>query len=291
LLMEWAERCKAQGGLVVIPHFPTPLCENAADLITGKIDGIEMTSVGNLYRGIDPYSLSDWYRYLNCGYLIAAVGGTDKMAATTAVGTVRTYARIPADKEFTYGTWMEVVRAANTFVTYGPLLEFAVEGKPAGSTIEMKPGGGTVDVTWRLASVTVPMSRVDLMVNGEVRESKQVAPDEDAGHWSVPIERSSWLALLVRGHYRDKPEIIVSHTSPVMIEVEGSPFFSAADAVTILDQIEGTIAYLDTVGTRAEDEVYKRMRLKLTSAYRDLHNKLHRAGHDHPHTAVTRHER
>jgi len=28
-----------------------------------------------------PYSLSDWYRYLNCGYLVAAVGGTDKMSA------------------------------------------------------------------------------------------------------------------------------------------------------------------------------------------------------------------
>ncbi len=290
LLMEWAERCRRQGGLVVLPHFPNPRSENAADLVTGMIDGVEMTSGGYLYGGINPYSLSDYYRYLNCGYLVAAVGGTDKMAAVTAVGAVRTYARIPPEKEFTYETWMEAVRSGDTFVTYGPLVEFAVEGRPAGSTIEMKPGGGTVDVAWELASVTVPMSQVDLMVNGEVWESREVKPDRDAGHWSVRVERSSWLALLVRGHYSDKPEIIVAHTSPVMVSVEGSPFFSAADAVTILDQIEGALAYLDTVGTRAEDRVYKRMRLRLTSAYRELHNRLHQAGQYHRHTAVTQHD-
>ena len=30
----------------------------------------------------------------------------------------------------------------------------------------------------------------------------------------------------------------------------------------ILEQIEGAMAFLDTVGTRAEDRVYKRMRLE-----------------------------
>ena len=57
----------------------------------------------------------------------------------------------------------------------------------------------------------------------------------------------------------------------------------AADAVTILDQIEGAIAYLDTVGTRAEDRVYKRMRLALESAHRSLHNRMHQQGHYHEH--------
>ncbi len=289
LLMEWAERCKAQGGVVVLPHFPNPRCENAADLITGSIDGVEMTSWGNLYAGIDPYSLSDYYRYLNCGYFVAAVGGTDKMAASTAVGTVRTYSRIPAEREFTYDAWKDAIRAGNTFVTYGPLMDFAVEGRPPGSRIEMKSGGGTVEVTWEVASVTVPMSKVELIVNGEVRESRSVRPDRDSGHWSVRIERSSWVALLVRGHYTDKPEIIAAHSSPVMIDVEGTEFFSATDAVTMLDQIEGALAYIDTVGTRAEDEIYKRIRLKLTSAYRRLHNQLHQRGYYHEHTAVTAH--
>ena len=60
------------------------------------------------------------------------MGGTDKMTAMTAVGTVRTYARIAPGMPFTYEAWMDAVRRAETFVTYGPLLEFAVDGQPDG---------------------------------------------------------------------------------------------------------------------------------------------------------------
>ena len=180
-------------------------------------------------------------------------------------------------------------RRAKTFVTYGPLMEFSVDGRPPGARMKMAAAGGTVDVQWKLASVTVPMSRVDLVVNGEVRESQGVGKWEAEGHWSVKIDRSSWLALLVRGHYRDKPEIVAAHSSPVMVEVKGSPFFAAADAMTILEQIEGALAYIDTVGTRAEDKVYKKMRMILTSAHRELHNRMHRAGRYHKHTPADDH--
>ncbi len=78
-------------------------------------------------------------------------------------------------------------------------------------------------MTWQVASVTVPMSRVELVVNGEIRESQAV--DAVAGQralvgqgWSA----ARWLALLVRGHYADKPEIIAAHSSPVMVTVAGS---------------------------------------------------------------------
>jgi hypothetical protein len=190
---------------------------------------------------------------------------------------------------------MDAIRRAETFVTYGPLLEFAVDGHPMGSRIEMSASGGTVDVTWQVASVTIPVSRVELIVNGEIRESATVPPgggtgaQESAGHWSVRVDKSSWLALLVRGHYPDKPEIIAAHSSPVMIAVQGSRQLAAADAVTILEQIEGALAYLDTVGTRADDRAYKRMRLVLTSAHRTLHNRMHQLGYYHGHTPVTDH--
>jgi len=292
LLTEWARQCKKQGGLVVLPHFPSPRAELAATIVSGDADATEIRvegALGNLYGGLSPYSLSDWYRYLNCGYMTAAVGGTDKMYASTAVGCVRTYACLRPDEAFTYEAWKAAVRRAHTFATFGPLLEFAVDGKPPGSRIAMSSNGGTVDVTWQVASVTVPMSRVELVVNGEIRESVAVRPDEDEGHWSVTVGRSSWLALLVRGHYADKPEIIAAHSTPVMINVAGSPFLAAADAVTILEQIEGALAYLDTVGTRAEDRAYKRMRLVLTAAHRDLHNRMHQAGRYHDHTPADDH--
>jgi hypothetical protein len=248
-----------------------------------------MTSWGDLYSGINPYSLSDWYRYLNCGYLVAAVGGTDKMSADTAVGAVRTYAHILEGTPFTYPNWMEAVRRAETFVTYGPLLEFSVEGKTMGQTLQMTANGGTVDIPWKVASVTVPMSRVELVVNGEIRASAPVNAWQDQGSFTLHIDKSSWLALLVRGHYPDRPEIIAAHSSPVMIQMEGSQMLAAADAVTILEQIEGSMAYLDTVGTRADDIAYKRMRLVLESAHRSLHNRMHQMGQYHEHTPVDDH--
>ncbi|MFB3881504.1 MAG: CehA/McbA family metallohydrolase [Armatimonadota bacterium] len=289
LMTEWARQCKQQNGVVVIPHFPNPRGETAATLITGGADAVEMTAWGNLYGGISPYSLADWYRYLNNGYPIAAVGGTDKMYASTAVGTVRTYAQLRPDEPFTYAAWKDAIRRGQTFVSYGPLVDFSVEGKPAGSRIKLDRTGGRVAVDWAVETVTVPLSRVDLVVNGEIRESQVVGAEAGRGSWTLKLDRSSWVALLVRGHYADKPEIVAAHSSPVMVEVEGSPFFAAADAVSILEQIEGALAYLDTVGTRAEDTARKRMRLVLTSAHRSLHNRLHQNGHYHDHTPVKDH--
>jgi hypothetical protein len=54
-------------------------------------------------------------------------------------------------------------------------------------------------------------------------------------------------------------------------------------------QIEGAIAYLDTIGTRAEDMAYKRMHLMLTSAHRSLHNRMHQLGYFHGHTVKMEH--
>ncbi len=107
--------------------------------------------------------------------------------------------------------------------------------------------------------MNVPMPRVELVMNGEIRESVGVDPARAADSLRVAVRKSSWLALLVRGQYPDKPEIVAAHTSPVMAEVEGSSFEAAADA-------------------------YRRMRLVLESADRSLHNRMHRQGryHEHP---------
>jgi hypothetical protein len=281
LLTDWARQCHQQGGVVVVPHFPNPRAEHAASIVLGEIDAVEMTSWADFYAGIDPYSLSDWYRYLNCGYMVAAVGGTDKMSAETAVGAVRTYAHLADGQPFTYGAWMDAIRRAETFVTYGPLLEFFVGGKPMGSRLSVSASGGAIDLTWNGASVTIPMTRVELVVNGEIRESVAVDPWHAAGSWSLRVDRSCWAAILVRGQYADQPEMIAAHSSPVLIDVAGSMHMAAADAVTILEQIEGAMAYLDTVGSRAEDRAYKRMRLVLSSAHRGLHNRLHLSGNFH----------
>jgi hypothetical protein len=291
LLTEWAARCKTQGGTVVIPHFPNPKCEHAAAIVEGYVDGVELTSLmDQAVGGLSPYSLVDWYRYLNCGYKVAAVGGTDKMTSSVPVGEGRTYARIDPEREFSYEAWQEAVGRAHTFVTFGPLVDFSIDGNPVGSRIKLSSSGGTVDVSWLVESATLPMTRLELVVNGETRESTGIDPWHAQGSFRLGIAKSSWVALLVRAQYpASGEEVIGAHTSPVMIEVDGSPFTAAADAMSILTQIEGAIAYMDTIAPQQDVATHKRLRLILTAAHRKLHNQMHMAGVFHEHSAVADH--
>ncbi|MCL2158460.1 MAG: CehA/McbA family metallohydrolase, partial [Oscillospiraceae bacterium] len=130
-LTQWAAQCKKQNGLVILPHFPNPRAENAAAIVSELIDGVEVTKLGT--AGINPHYLSDWYRYLNCGYHLAAIGGTDKMSASTAVGEMRTYAKL--DGVLSYQSWKEAVLAGRTFVTSGALVDMKIEGTDMGSRL------------------------------------------------------------------------------------------------------------------------------------------------------------
>lgn len=285
---EWARQCRAQNGLSVLPHLPNPRAEGAAAIVLEEIDAIELCSFEN--KGINPYSLSDWYRYLNCGYHVPAVGGTDKMSQATAVGTIRTYALLK-DKPFTYDNWMEAVRVGHTFATFGPLLEFRVGGREMGERLKLASSGGTLDVVWQVASCVIPVTRIELVVNGELREEISVDPAAGrySGHWTLPVTASCWAALRVRGRYPDSSEIIAAHSSAVMIAVDGKPCFDAADAVTILEQIEGSTAYIRSLATEADERSVKRMLMTLQSAHRALHNRMHEHGVLHRHSAHDHH--
>ena len=87
-LSHWADACHAQGGTVVIPHLPNPNGEPAALIATGRADAVEMIN-------FSMYAHKEYYRYLNCGYRLPLVGGTDKMSSEVPVGLYRTYVRIP----------------------------------------------------------------------------------------------------------------------------------------------------------------------------------------------------
>jgi hypothetical protein len=200
LLTEWARQCKARGGLVVLPHFPNPRAEHAASIISGDIDALEMTAWGDLYSGIDPYSLSDWYRYLNCGYRVAAVGGTDKMWSSTAVGAVRTYARLAAGPALHVRELDGGGPAGRDFRHLWPVAGLRWMAKRWAARLQCRQGGGTLDVTWQVATVTVPVRQVDLIVNGEVRESALI--DGEPGCWKlVRTDRARFVAGAARARW------------------------------------------------------------------------------------------
>ena len=289
-MADWATRCLQQGGLVVMPHGPNPQCERAADIVLGVVDAMEMMTFNPCDFQLNPYGIADWYRYLNLGYRLPVVGGSDKMAAASQLGGVRTYTQL-GELEFTYDNWMAALRAGNTFVTVGPLAELTVEGRAPGATVELPPGGGTVHVQWRVESVAVPISGVELIHGGVVAEQ---ADGHGAltlsGTAAVLVQDSSWLALRVRGSYRsERPLDIAAHTSAVQVRVGGARPFSAHDAGLILDQIEGALAYVDTIAPRPDADRYRRLRATLEGAWNRLHQTMHRQGVFHQHTPLHDH--
>lgn len=288
-MADWAQRCIDQHGLVVMPHAPNPQCERAADIVLDVVHAIEMMTHNPFDAQITPYGLVDWYRYLNLGHQIPVVGGSDKMSAAHLVGGVRTYAHL-GDQPFGYETWMAAVRAGNTFVTVGPLAEIQVEGVRPGDRLQLPTTGGTVTVTWRVESVSMPIERVEIVAGGLAAEAVQVGGLLSAsGSAELKIDRSTWVALRVRGSYWGKPTEIAAHTSAVQILVAGSSLFSEQDAIAVLEQIEGAIAYVDTLAPRPDAIRYKKLRVTLESAHNKLHQQMHRQGIYHKHTPVHSH--
>lgn len=288
-MAEWAQQCIDQGGLVVMPHGPNPQCERAADIVLGLIHAIEMMTFNPHDAQINPYGIADWYRYLNLGYHIPVVGGSDKMAAASQLGGVRTYTQL-GDRAFDYENWMAATKAGHTFVTVGPLADVQVEGCAPGSKVALPASGGTVHVTWQVASVRLPIDRVEVVVGGLTHDQVDVNKALSAsGSARVRVENSTWIALRVRGSYRGQHGEIAAHTSAVQVMVAEKPIFSQADATAVLEQIEGAIAYLDTLAPRPEATRLKQMRATLESAHHRLHQKMHQRGIYHDHTPLHAH--
>jgi hypothetical protein len=221
-LSAWADACHAQSGTVILPHFPNPNAEPAALVATGRADAVEMIVC-------ERYNHLEYYRYLNAGYRLPLVGGTDKMTSSVAVGQYRTYVYISPDEEFSYSAWCRNLRAGRTFLSGGPLLEFSVDGAQVGDTVQLRAGGGTVDVTATSRSV-LPVNTLQIVRNGQV-----VAQTDDphggrtlALHTTLPIDGHSWLCARVSGpnyqpvaHHDTWSRGVFAHTSPIYIACGG----------------------------------------------------------------------
>ena len=288
-MAEWAERCIEQNGLVVLPHAPNPQAERAADIVLGLVHAIEMMSFNPFDTQITPYGLLDWYRYLNLGYQIPIVGGSDKMSAASLLGGIRTYAQL-GEREFSYENWMAAVKGGNTFVTVGPLLELEVAGLSPGARLDLPAGGGTVDLAWRVESAALPIEKIEVVVGGFSVESQSVdGALKAAGSCSVFVSESTWIALRVRGSHRGHSGEIAAHSSCVQVRVDGARPFKREDAIAVLEQIEGAIAYVDTLAPKPAARQFKKIRAAIEAAHNRLHQLMHRQGIYHQHNPLHQH--
>jgi hypothetical protein len=219
----------------------------------------------------------DWYRYLNCGYRLPAVGGTDKMAATMPVGANRVYAFLGQD-EFTFANWAAAVRRGNTFVTSGPLLFFQVDGHEPGSDIKLRAGGGTIEVRVE-AKCFVPINRLEVIWNGRVVASTENQAGARAMnlHDTLRVKESGWLAARCSSRTGLTAEYfkIAAHTSPIYVQVPGRELFSEQAAAYFLTLIEGCQTWVENLAVRPDAERLARIQAVLAEAHAKLAQRMH----------------
>lgn len=293
-LSRWADACHAQGGTVIIPHIPNPNCEPAALIATGRADAAE-------FLRQDPYGHLEYYRYLNCGYKLPLVGGTDKMSADVPVGIYRTYVHIPDDQPFNYETWCRALRGGNTFHSGGPLLAFTANGQPIGSTIRLPGNGGTVEVEASARSI-LPFQSLELVLNGEV-----VARTEDLKgvrsltlRERLKVDRHCWIAARCAGpnywesrkHHDGWKRKLMAHTSPIYLAVGGEWWmFDQGAANYMLTLLKGGIDYIHERSRQHEpgtvthhhhrDDHLKFLEEPFRQAIDAIHKRMHALGIPH----------
>ena len=296
-MARWADACHEQGGTVILPRFPSPNGEPATLIATGRADAIEMIFQHR-------QSTEEYYRYLNCGYRLPLVGGTDKMAAECPVGLYHTYVEIPSDESFTYDTWCRHLAAGRTFITSGPIIRLSVDGHRIGDTVNLPGNGGTVEVVAEAES-TLPMHRLEILEAGRV-----VAATEEAKgarrlvlRAQVKVSGHTWLAARAGGpgyydsvlHYDTVKwggRAIMAHTSPVYIACGGDwSMFNAETAQYMLTLIDGCLSHVRQMTRqhppdmvthphgRDDHEAY--LEEPFLQARQAIHRRMHQAGIAH----------
>ena len=256
-MSDWADQTHAQGGHVIIPHLPNPNGEPAALIATGRADGVEMLRQGE-------FNHLEYYRYLNCGYRLPLVGGTDKMSSDVPIGLYRTYARVGDQQEFTYQAWCDTVKQGRTFLSGGPLIGITVDGADIGDTLRLS-GAGTVEVhAW--AESILPIHTLQIVQQGRV-VAQADASASGAGRRrlelreTVRVDDHSWLAARVGGpgygqvdHHDGWQRGIFAHTSPVYVAVGGDWWmFDRPAAEYMLTLIDGCLSYVRHTAPRRPD--------------------------------------
>ena len=206
-------------------------------------------AVDFISEGDTPYvwELNIWYQTLNVGFRTRISGETDfPCIYDSRVGEGRTYAKVK--RPLSFANYVQAVKDGAAYVSDGRshLMDFAVNETAAGSNGSQVDvtHPGTVQVTltaaaflapepntaldelpynqrpyWNLERARIGKTRkvpVEIIENGEVVARKEIVADGSLEKldFSVPIEKSSWIAARI---------LASSHTDPVFILVDGKP--------------------------------------------------------------------
>jgi TolB protein len=255
----YLDEARAQGGIAGFVHPYNSTGRSASgyagalipvDIALGKGDFYDIGALVSHEIG----SAEMYYRFLNCGFRIAATAGTDNFSDVwrdPPPGADRTYVQVRG--RLTLQSWMEGIKAQRTFGTTGPLLFLEVEGKGPGDEITLAASDRS-ELQVRAEAVSIaPMEKLEIIVNGHVvaGAGASASRNELAFSGRVALPDGGWVAARVIGP--SSRYISDSHafaqTSPVYVVRGGKRFTSPEDAAFLRDVADAIWARVD--GPRA----------------------------------------
>jgi len=283
-MSSWADEVRKKEGLAIVPHFPFPHSEVLAEVILGKVDGLEIRDFH--VPSMDTFAVHEWYRLLNCGYRVPCVGGTDKMSASMPVGGVRTYANI-GDEEFSYSAWASAVKKGRTYTTSGPLIDLSVEGLTLGDDLQLPGHGGKISVS-ATASCFAPINKLEIVFNGNVifSESSKNGTFSLSINEDIEITSSGWIAARVLSLHKAWhvwPVHLSGHTSPIYITVGNDEVFNPVIGKYLITTMEGGVEWLETLATPSNPKQMDSIKGIFETAIKHVEIKSNRTKHKHHH--------
>ena len=248
------------------------------DTILGTVDFME---IANWVWGFWP--LDNWYRLMNCGYVLPPTAGTDlpnnphREPWQPFLGGMRMYAKTGGQTGSQ--AWNRAIKRGETFVTNGPSIELDVNGIGPGGRLCLPPGGGDVKARIRMRGPR-ELRQVDLIRNGEVVASSMEAGRDRSVHeinleTALRIEKSAWLAASGKGDTNAIPSgTEMAHTSAVQVIVAGEPIWSESEARALVARLEEQKRFYAKNGRYATEEHRRQMSRLFDRAVAELRGRL-----------------
>ncbi len=208
-------------GLGIRPFFPLL---GAMDAVLGNVQFVETTVMGKEV----PVTLSPpahwtemYYKLLSAGVRIGFSGGSDR--ACSFAGTTSEHPRtiVRVDENLSYAAWIEGLAAGRTTLalTMAPFLRLTVGGQEVGGDVGLAASDPRVSATVELQTGLALQDFIELVVDGEVRETLAVdLPERSSASFSFEdllFLESSWVAARLRSQR--------SHSAAVHVIVDGQP--------------------------------------------------------------------
>ncbi len=199
---------------------------------------------------------STYYRFLNCGFRLAATGGSAMGVMAVPLGYSRTYAKL--EGPLTEANYLAAIRAGRTFATSGPMLILTADGLDCGeeirySTATSKP----VRIEAKLRSIQ-PIDSLEILANGKVIKSVNLKDRpsspilEESIVTAFEPRRSGWVAVRAILTAPDG-RLRQAHTSPIYISVDGKSTASKADAEYMIRWIDRLVQVANKPGRYKSD--------------------------------------